>query len=357
MSWPYAVLTVGTEQAVLQRASSVRRRIFAYGALFRQMHIILLSGKTSVTTDTEGNVTVYPTNSWMKIKRYIDAIKIGKRVEHVDIVTVQDPFETGLVGLMIAQARRVPLHVQVHTDFLAPAFARHSLVNRIRVSLAGFVLRRAARIRVVSPRIERSIRSRYGALAPISVLPIFVDTEKFRTASPGPMLADRFGKFSHRLLILARLEPEKGADLALESFAAAAPGTACLIIVGDGSERTPLTARAQKLGVASRVFFEGARDPAPYVALADLVLVPSAYEGYGLVIIEALSAGKPVLATDVGIARDAGAIVSSPEEYVHALAHWFGGGERVGTLKDYPYASFDEYVDAYCADIAACLGR
>jgi len=317
------------------------------------MHIILLSGTTAVTVQEEGNITVYPTNSGGKLRRYRDAVRIGKRIRDVDIISVQDPFEVGVVGLLVARARQIPLHVQVHTDFLSPSFASHSLINRIRVFLAGFVLRGAARIRVVSPRIARSITKRYGELAPISVLPIYVDTARFATAEPGPVLPQRFAKFLYRLLLIARLESEKGAARALEAFAQAAPSTACLIITGDGRERDALLARAEALGVASRVFFEGTRDPAPYMALADLVLVPSEYEGYGMVIIEALAAGKPVLATDVGIAQDAGAIVAAHDDYAGALARWFANGERVGKLRFEPYASFDDYVDAYCRDIAA----
>lgn len=338
---------------MLIKDSPVRDRIFSYGRHFRQMHIILLSGKTGQGIQTEGNIIVYPTNSTGKLWRYFDAVSIGKRIQGIDVVSVQDPFETGLVGLFIARAHGVPLHVQVHTDFLSPSFASHSLINRIRVFVAGYVLRGAARIRVVSPRIARSIEKQYGAVAPISVLPIYVDTARFAAAEPGPVLSQRFGKFSHRLLLLARLESEKGAGRALEAFTAAAPSTACLIITGDGSERDALSSRAQALGVASRVFFEGMRDPAPYMALADLVLVPSEYEGYGLVIIEALAAGKPVLATDVGIAQDAGAIVAAHDDYAGALARWFANGERVGRLRFEPYASFDDYVDAYCLDIAA----
>ena len=102
------------------------------------------------------------------------------------------------------------------------------------------------------------------------------------------------------------------------------------------------------------VFFEDGKDVAPYYALTDLVLFPSKYDGYGMVIIEALAAGKPVLSTDVGIAREAGAIIAKPEEFPNALLEWFKSGPRTAELKNYQYKNFDEYIAAYCADIAAC---
>ena len=104
------------------------------------------------------------------------------------------------------------------------------------------------------------------------------------------------------------------------------------------------------------VFFEGKQDPAAYYALADLILVSSHYEGYGLVVVEALAAGKPVLSTDVGVAREAGAIIASSREFSQALARWFEGGPREGVLSNYPYRHFEEYAHAYCADIAEAAG-
>jgi len=178
-----------------------------------------------------------------------------------------------------------------------------------------------------------------------------VDVTKFHGAHAG-ILAGRFSAFATRLLVVSRLEKEKNIRLAIDAFAKAAPHTACLIILGEGRERRLLEKRAASLGVAGRVFFEGATDPLPYYAVADLLLVPSLYEGYGLVIVEALSAGKPVLATDVGVAREAGAIVAEIGGFTEALAAWFENGPRIGVLEQYPYRSFEEYVQAYGADIS-----
>lgn len=351
------VLQIGSDRSkrgILVPGTQASRRQTLYGQCFGRLTIIGFSRASDGFEEYEPGfgTHVIPTQSHSRFLYGRDALRIAKDLPRPDVVSVQDPFETGLAGFLIARRFGVPLHVQVHTDFLSRGYFSYSLANKLRVLIAWFVLRRANRVRVVSRRIEGSL-GRFGVTAPISILPIFVDVDRFRAATPGPVLSERFAKFSHRLLFLGRLEREKGPLRALEAFASAAPETACLIVVGEGSERTLLTDRAQVLGVATRVFFEGEHDAAAYIALADLALVPSEYEGYGMVIVEALAAGKPVLATDVGVAREAGAIVTKPEEYAHALAHWFGGGERLGTLKNYPYKSLEGYVDAYCADIAA----
>jgi glycosyltransferase involved in cell wall biosynthesis len=74
-----------------------------------------------------------------------------------------------------------------------------------------------------------------------------------------------------------------------------------------------------------------------------------------MVIVEALAAGKPVLSTDVGIAREAGAIVATEKDFATVLAEWFKNGPRTGELKNYPYKTFEAYVRAYSDDIAACV--
>lgn len=344
---------MGTELAVLSSGSPVRKRIFSYGKYFKSMHVVLMCGVTGQGAVHEDNVTVYPTNSPSKIFRYRDALAIGKTVTGVDIVSSQDPFETGFISWLIARHHKVPLHVQVHTDFLAPEYASHSLINRIRVLIAGFVIRRAAHVRAVSQAVADGIARTYGPKVSLSVLPIYIDLEKFRTALPDGKIAHKFLNFPHRALVVSRFEPEKNVSLAIKAFKEGAPADACLIILGEGSEYTLLERLVTKLGLDARVFFEGFQDPAPYYKLADILLVTSVYEGYGQVIIEALAAHKPVLSTDVGIAKLSGAIISTPEQFGTALKEWYATGPKTLELQNYPYPSLDDYVQKYCDDIAS----
>lgn len=347
----YSVLTVGTELAVLSPDSPVRKRIFAYGEHFKSMQVVLMCGQTGQGEVVDGNVTVYPTNSSNKISRFYDALQMGKAAEHVDIVSSQDPFETGFISWLIARHHKAPLHVQVHTDFLAPEYAAHSLVNKIRVMIAGFVIARAARVRVVSKIVGDSIVQTYGPKVPVTVLPIYIDLPRFAEAKITPDMGHKFMVFPHRVLVVSRLEPEKNVSLAIEAFKEGAPADACLVILGEGSEYTVLERIVTKLILDNRVFFEGFKDPAPYYAMTDILLVPSVYEGYGQVIIEALAAHKPVLSTDVGIAKESGAIIAAPQDFGAALKQWFTDGPKSGTLTNYPYPSLADYVQKYCDDI------
>lgn len=349
------VLTIGSDRNIFDVGSASAMRQKAYGAHFERLDIIVFSLRSQKYAPTmlSPGVHAYPTASRAKLLYGFGAIEKALRFPKPDVISVQDPFEAGLVGLFIARLRGVPLHVQVHTDFLAPVFVEHSFLNRVRVAIAHIVIPRATHIRVVSTRIRASIEERYHPRAPIEVLPIYVDINRFRNAQPGD-LTHRFRHFRKKLLVVARLEKEKNVSLAIGSFAKVASEDACLIILGEGSERERLETLAEKLGVEPRVFFEGSQDAPSYFALADLVLVPSHFEGYGLVIVESLAAGKPVLSTDVGIAREAGAIISSAEKMSDALVSWFQEGPREGKLLNYPYESFEAYCAAYVDDIQAC---
>ncbi len=352
------VLQIGSDRSkrgILFPHTQVAKRQSAYARHFGSLDVIAFSKRSDAAQPyILEELRVYPTHSPNKLWYGIDAWHILRSIPKPDVISVQDPFEAGLLALFFCKIVQVPLHVQIHTDIFAPAF-RASFLNRIRLVIARFVLKRASRIRVVSEGIKSDLLKKYLIQAPITVLPIFVNVEAFKNTELPTELAQRFSQFQTKLLFVGRFEPEKNPCLALRAFAESAPKGSCLIMVGDGSERYQLGKLARDLNIEGRVFFEGLKDAAPYYKLADLLLVTSRYEGYGLVIIEALASGTSVLATDVGIARDAGATISPNDTYGATLAEVLEKAEKVVELRAYPYESFDDYVEAYCKDISCTI--
>ena len=103
------------------------------------------------------------------------------------------------------------------------------------------------------------------------------------------------------VLVLGALERRKGHAVLLEAALRLGPTTppVCWVFCGDGSERDALVAAARPLG--DRVRFAGfQRDVAACLAAADVVAVPSLHEGLGVSALEAMAAGRPVLASRVG---------------------------------------------------------
>jgi glycosyltransferase involved in cell wall biosynthesis len=126
-------------------------------------------------------------------------------------------------------------------------------------------------------------------------------------------------------LALGRLHPNKGFDLLLEALAATREIHAC--IAGDGPLRSELERLAVRLGIADRVRFLGWRQDVPaLLANADLLVCPSLHEPLGNVVIEAWSAGLPVVAT----ASDgpAGLIADGENGILVPLPGTSGGGSQ-----------------------------
>ena len=122
-----------------------------------------------------------------------------------------------------------------------------------------------------------------------------------------------------------RLSPEKGVDVLVDAWAEARRrgclGTLCL--VGDGPERQALERRAVALGVRGATRFAGpTADVAPWLQAADVFVLPSRQEGLSVALLEAMAAGVPAVATEVGGTREAvgGTAVLVPPADPRALA-------------------------------------
>ncbi len=169
--------------------------------------------------------------------------------------------------------------------------------------LAAALTLRASRARVAAVSQASADGLRRHWLAPqVVVVPGGVDIDELERASrlaPVTPIPDR-----HPLVTcLARHYPVKGVDVLVEAFPRvleSLPG-AGLLLVGGGSEYAPLKARAEQLGIGAAVTFtDHQTNPAPYLAAADLAVLPSRREGLPVSALEAFALGRAVVATAVG---------------------------------------------------------
>src|SRR5262245_57568111 len=107
------ILSIGTDRKLFEEGSLVRERQAAYAERLGEINIIVFSlGRREPVRF--GEVSVTPTNSRSRLLYGFDAWRIARKLSRPDVVTSQDPFETGLCALFIARMFGTPLHVQVH---------------------------------------------------------------------------------------------------------------------------------------------------------------------------------------------------------------------------------------------------
>ncbi len=306
------VLMLSTDQRIFDERSEVRQRMIEYGSLFEELHIVVYTGVVSKKeTRLSHTVFAYPTQTRFREFYFFDAYRLSSfliRNRHLSVITAQDPFETGLVGYLLKKKFHVPLQLQIHTDFLSPYFRSESLLNRVRVWLARYLVRRADGIRVVSERIRQSFLKKLGLPESlIVVLPIFVEPKNFFEGRAKFNLREQYPGHDFIILMVSRLTSEKNIPLALQALSASREefSKTLLVIVGDGPERQSLQTLASKLGLGANVQFLPWTDIGnEYYRTADVFLITSNYEGYGRTAIEAIRSGVPVVMTDVGLAGE-----------------------------------------------------
>jgi glycosyltransferase involved in cell wall biosynthesis len=176
----------------------------------------------------------------------------------------------------------------------------------------------------VSEHAASTVRDAHGVAADrIRVVENAVDLSRFH-AGDGARLRDELRVGRSKLVVsIARLEEEKGGGMLVRAFARVG-GDAHLALVGAGSREHAWKRLASDLGIGFRVHFLGLRNDVEHVlAASDLVVVPSQWEeAFGLAVIEAMAAGKPVVVTRSGampaIVGDCGIVV--PKHDLDAMA-------------------------------------
>lgn len=206
-----------------------------------------------------------------------------------------------VVGSVIARSLGKPHVTTLHNE-KTDAIRRS---DRIKNAAETLCLSKLTGVAVAcGPRVAKAQHSRVGKTPLVTVhnrvmpmVPLSADERKRQRAAAG------LGADQIVLLAAGRLVPQKGFDLLIEAFAriAAAEQTSVLLIAGEGSEADALAAQAAKLGLGARLRLMGPLDDlAPTLAIVDVFVLSSRYEGLPLVLLEALAAGLPVVATRVG---------------------------------------------------------
>lgn len=302
MSNHLRIVLISGDASALDPKSASSARLALYARYCEHLEVLVCT-RTAVGERHTGNVSVRGVACTNVLQGIYRSVTTGEKIQKPDIVSTQDPFFLGIIGLFIARHYHIPLQIQIHTDLFDQAFMRFSIGNRIRSFVARCIISRADHLRVVSERIKKTlIEQKVGDPTRISVLPI-----PLLITPPAHHMREIGEREGVRILTVSRLTPEKDLSLALKAFAYVLKKKpdSKMVIVGDGPLRRVLEDEARQLGVLSAVTFTGAQgDVIPYYMDADVYVSTSHYEGYGLSLMEAAVCGLPIVSTDAGIARE-----------------------------------------------------
>ncbi|MEW6741486.1 MAG: glycosyltransferase [Planctomycetota bacterium] len=214
-------------------------------------------------------------------------------------------------GLLVDGGGRISSHL---VDRLHRSYLRHIPARLIAISEA---------VREQALRVLRLPPSR------IELVRHAVDLERFRplAADERRRVREGVGVAAAQRLVLSigQLARSKGQDVLLRALARLGDRRLCLALVGDGPERDALRELARELGLERQVVFLGARHDVPgLLAASDLLVHPARWEGFGRVVVEAMAARCPVVASATGglgeIVVDGESGILVPPDRVELLA-------------------------------------
>jgi glycogen(starch) synthase len=243
------------------------------------------------------------------------------RNHSVDLLHVQCVSSNGYYALQAARALKLPLVVTAQGELTMDASHVYDRSPFLRTVL-GELLTDAVHVTACSGNaladVERFYGRPFGGRA--SVVYNGIRIEDFAGAEP-------YASARPYVFGIGRLVKQKGFDILLRAFAAANVPSHDLLIAGDGEERAALAQLAADLGLGDRARFFGRADRKQAVALfrgASFFVLPSRREPFGIVNLEAMAAGKAVIATQVGgvpeIVRDGETGLLVPGDDVNGLA-------------------------------------
>lgn len=289
--------------------------------LMRQGHNVFVFAQASDEyEDTEPFIFRYP--SLPLPGDIATAIPVSPFVEQLlpslklDVIHTHHPILLGQTAARRAQELGLPLVFTFHTQYWEythyvpfPIEAvQEFLKNRIHKWLQEY-MQKCQHIIIPSESMRDFLVREYGLQEGYTVIPTGTDLEPFLRADGKALRKEKGWTKDTVLISVGRLAPEKNWDTLLRAFAKVVPEhkNLRLVLIGDGSAKESLETLALELGIAKRVTFTGSlpfEEIPTYLKAADVFSFASVTETQGLVTIEAMAAGLPIVAVDGSGTRD-----------------------------------------------------
>ena len=290
------ILVLGLDQTILDPNSLSYERALLYKEMVEKYIVLVPSKKLQqvIISDHMQFFGLAGRNKLIQLFRIFLQSKNILNKEKFDVISIQDVYFLGLLGLILSYWFSVGLEVQVH------GWEKKSIW---RLIFAKIVLKKADAVRVVSHRLKGELVKKYGvANKKITVVPILAQIKEDKITK---FLKSENGNFI--FLTVGRLVNVKDINLQIKSLAQLKNKNWELWIVGSGPEQAALQELSKQLRVSEKIQFLGQQDrPSLFKTyqMADCFLLSSLEEGWGLAVVEAAYFGLPIIMTDVGCAGE-----------------------------------------------------
>jgi glycosyltransferase involved in cell wall biosynthesis len=266
-----------------------------------QNRVIVSNSRPSTVEERHGSIEVLRVGALARIGAvaFCPMMPFDLAREDADVIVLHEPNPMALVAYFLARPRG-RLIVWYHSDVIRPSW-RYRLFYR---PFLRFALSRAVRIVVSSPALGATAPELQDFQAKCKVIPFGVEARNPADLEATVQRAGEIRREANKSIVLfvGRLVPYKGVDVLLEALSGL---DAVALIVGQGPLRARLEEKSRALLVADRVRFLGSVDDDELAALyraCNVFVLPSVtrQEAFGVVQLEAMAAGKPVVSTDLG---------------------------------------------------------
>ena len=201
--------------------------------------------------------------------------------------------------MLAARGRHLPFITTLHgTDITLVG------LDRSYLPITSFGIEQSDGVTAISDHLRERTREAFGITSEIEVIHNFVNCDVYvRKPELVASMRPQFAKPDEKLFVhLSNFRPVKRVTDVVEVFARVAKELpARLMLIGDGPDRSSAEYLALKYGVQDRIHFLGKQDNVnELLPVADLMIMPSEMESFGLAALEAMACGVPPIATRVG---------------------------------------------------------
>lgn len=290
----------------------VAMEIAARGLENRGHEVIVLAPDSNKRVDSMRPVHYLPSIEFKTYPGYRIVVSPSDMLEHlrkekVDVIHSHGLASMAILSLTAARALKVPHVLTFHTmanealKYHSPLPIRKDILERLVWVYLRNLLKRPEVVVVPSAPIKEELAENRVVMKSCEVVPTGVDCSRFSPEKYDKKFLDRFGLNGKRVLLhVGRLSKEKRLDIVLKAMAELAPKEPDLrlLVVGEGPAADYYRSMADDLMIEDRVTFAGFLSdedlPIAY-ASCEALIIASTFETQGLVVLEALASGTPVV--------------------------------------------------------------